>query len=507
MYRLTTLILAVCFAALAAGCADGGGSSTSAGPADAVSRAPRPDTGSAVPRARRPDDGSAPPAIDIDSAPIVVYTDDGFTPSRLEIEAGQTVVFVNESGGQMWPASNIHPTHESLPALDALKLLEPSESWSFTFDEPGFWRYHNHMSPSSGGLIVVAGESVARVLKPLSSDADGMVFKELGTVPLDDSIALLQDDDLVRRYLQDHGPAATIELIAETALQTGVDCHGRAHELGRMTYDLYGASAFSLSGHECHSGGYHGATEALFRDRGTANLQADIAVVCANASNGFFRHQCIHGVGHGLMAWTGYEIFDGLELCDALGTVGDRQSCYSGVFMENVVGGLSGSMGHFTDYLSDDPHYPCNVLDEKYVASCYFYQTSRMVQLVGGDFERVAAACAEAPTSSRRLCFQSMGRDVGGSTRGDPARAIVSCSYVDDPENRIECLEGAVQDSFWDPSGADNALGFCGLLKVDGEVDRCYATIVGRAHDIYPDRADLAAFCARVPESRRAGCP
>ena len=114
-----------------------------------------------------PDDGSAPPAIDIDSAPIVVYTDDGFTPSRLEIEAGQTVVFVNESGGQMWPASNIHPTHEILPALDALKPLEPSESWSFTFDEPGFWRYHNHMSPSSGGLIVVAGESVARVLKPI----------------------------------------------------------------------------------------------------------------------------------------------------------------------------------------------------------------------------------------------------------------------------------------------------------------------------------------------------
>ena len=93
------------------------------------------------------------------------------------------------------------------------------------------------------------------------------------------------------------------------------------------------------------------------------------------------------------------------------------------------------------------------------------------------------------------------------STRGEPARAIGSCSYVDDPQNRIECLEGAVQDSFWDPSGADNALEFCGLLKVDGEVDRCYSTIVGRAHDIYPDPTDLAAFCARVPESRRTGCP
>lgn len=30
--------------------------------------------------------------------------------------------------------------------------------------------------------------------------------------------------------------------------------------------------AFALSGHECQAGSFHGATEALFAIRGTANL-------------------------------------------------------------------------------------------------------------------------------------------------------------------------------------------------------------------------------------------
>jgi hypothetical protein len=30
--------------------------------------------------------------------------------------------------------------------------------------------------------------------------------------------------------------------------------------------------------------------------------------------------------------------------------------------MENVVGGLSGSIGNFPEYLSDDPHFPRNAL-------------------------------------------------------------------------------------------------------------------------------------------------
>lgn len=67
------------------------------------------------------------------------------------------------------------------------------------------------------------------------------------------------------------------------------------------------------------------------------------------------------------MAWTSYELIDALELCDRLEDSTNQRFCYSGDFMENIVGGLAGTMGHYTEFVSDDPHFPCNILEEKYV--------------------------------------------------------------------------------------------------------------------------------------------
>ena len=451
------------------------------------------------------DAGGPTPVADVDAV-TVVYDDEGFSPKRLEIDLGEAVRFVNESGSSFWPASNIHPTHEIYPAFDAKGPVPAGESWIFAFDGVGFWRYHNHLDPARSGLVVVRGDSTAQAAALPRVDPSTVSFKQVGAVSPEEAINLFRDDTLLTRFVKEYGPAATVGLLAEYESRVE-DCHQRAHVMGRIAYELFGSLAFSLSGHECHAGGYHGATEAFFRDRGTTSLRSDVAVVCGDSLNGFFRHQCVHGIGHGLMAWTSYELFDALELCEVLELEVDQHSCYSGVFMENVVGGLSGVMGHFTEFLSEDPHFPCNVVEERHVAHCYYFQTSRAVQLFNGDFSGVAKTCEEAPPAAQRLCFLSMGRDVGGVSRDQPQKAIGLCATVQGRANRIDCLEGAVQDSFWDVGGADNALAFCGLLDDHDEKARCYFTIVTRAHDIYQGAAELQGFCARVEEGYRQDCP
>ena len=138
------------------------------------------------------------------------------------------------------------------------------------------------------------------------------------------------------------------------------------------------------------------------------------------------------------MAWTSYELYDALDLCDRLEEDRDQRACYSGVFMENVVGGLSGTMGHFTDYLSDDdPHYPCNALTQRYVGPCYLYHSTRMLILFDYDYGRVAGECANAHPSALYDCFESYGRDVAAETLGDPKRGLSMCQdTVDEPTHR-----------------------------------------------------------------------
>ena len=99
------------------------------------------------------------------------YTGAGFAPRRAEIELAESVAFMNDSDDDFWPTSNIHPTHQIYPELDAKRPVPPGETWLFTFDEPGFWRYHNHLSSPQGGLVVVSGDAAGPLTGrlPLSS--------------------------------------------------------------------------------------------------------------------------------------------------------------------------------------------------------------------------------------------------------------------------------------------------------------------------------------------------
>src|SRR3989344_3384939 len=98
----------------------------------------------------------------------VIYTDSGYSHSELTNQTGDTVVWKNQSSGEMWTASAMHPTHivysqtslsEHCPdpentSFDQCKSANPGESWSFMFEKTGTWGYHNHVGNNFGKIIV-----------------------------------------------------------------------------------------------------------------------------------------------------------------------------------------------------------------------------------------------------------------------------------------------------------------------------------------------------------------
>ncbi len=93
----------------------------------------------------------------------VIITSSGFSPSELTIVAGRTVTWINKDTVEHWPASAIHPTHALYPEtggcigskFDACQGLKQDEQWSFTFNQKGTWKYHDHLNLASTGTIVV----------------------------------------------------------------------------------------------------------------------------------------------------------------------------------------------------------------------------------------------------------------------------------------------------------------------------------------------------------------
>lgn len=87
----------------------------------------------------------------------ITFTEEGYSPSEIDIRTGDAVAFVNSSAElYMWPASDLHPTHELYPEFDPRQPLAPGESWSFTFEKEGEWRFHDHLKSRSRGIIRVS---------------------------------------------------------------------------------------------------------------------------------------------------------------------------------------------------------------------------------------------------------------------------------------------------------------------------------------------------------------
>ena len=444
---------------------------------------------------------------------VVTYTADGlFVPERLEIVTGDTVTFVNESDYGVWPASNIHPTHEIYPEFDPLREIPPGGVWSFKFTRNGTWRYHNHSFASETGVIVSSG-GPDEALAPLNLDAEAPTFPEPPAGV--DSVALLADLYSLELFVSLYGPDAAVHALREATELTGIRCHDMAHHVGRVSYQLFGAAAFVITPHECDSGAIHGVLEALFAERGTALLEADIRAVCSGM-NRYRADDCYHGVGHGIMAWSGYELHESLGICDVL-EERDREPCYAGVFMENGVAGITGMADHRSEFVSSsDPHYPCNVVDERYVRACYDWQPSNLLLHMKFTADELIEFCVDGLTGeARELCVRSWGSfransDELWSDAGGLAALCADGRLGED--DRFDCIDGVYMSRFSETASAAVMTGFCTAVDSSKDLSRaiadwCWAGLLRLAPLVLDDEADIGPFCESISDpTRRAEC-
>lgn len=78
-----------------------------------------------------------------------------FSPSFLSIKRCTKVTFINNDTIPHWPASDIHPTHGIYPEFDPKKPIQPGKKWYFVFEKKGTWNFHDHLHPTTYGMIEV----------------------------------------------------------------------------------------------------------------------------------------------------------------------------------------------------------------------------------------------------------------------------------------------------------------------------------------------------------------
>jgi hypothetical protein len=421
------------------------------------------------------------------------------------------------------------------------------------------------------GLALLAGCSTASppdTAAPAdpTTRAAAALRQSCGRTPLEDRMACY--DRGLLSSLRESGVRSTMEMLDQLGTTDEVvqrEGHMLAHSIGLAAYTTAEevGSTFRQCTPSFQSGCYHGVIQAYFVDRASkegesAVSEQSVNAVCADYRNDpsarWLLFQCVHGMGHGLTTLYGHDLPRALAACDLLESAWDREGCYGGAFMENVMQGTSphhaigrpgeegaeatghaamdhaamghggmdhAAMGHegmemggmdhgaessaFRPLDPADPTYPCSVVGERYRHSCWQMQTSAILYLKDQDLRATAAVCRSLEDAGlRSTCYQSLGRDIAPRAQLDPERAAELCYQVDEAY-RPDCYTGFVKNVIDVTADASRGMEACRAAPDPEQKRACYIAVHQEAWAL-EDSTQVRQLCKEAEPLYRGVC-
>ena len=283
-------------------------------------------------------------------------------------------------------------------------------------------------------------------------------------------------------------------------------CHEVTHYLSRLEYDQQKsiAKVYAQCDSTCHGGCYHGTLEAYLKGKTNEtgfNLSNHFAKVCGR-ENDYQKpiefNECLHGMGHAAMFVTEMELKESLKLCDTISVQEYKERCYTGVFMENS--SSSTSFDHASIYIKkDDPFYPCNALDEKYLSLCWQYQSSYFSIISNQDWKKVADLCLQIPTKYQDRCFRTIGTNQVGFT-SVLTTMKKDCDMMPSENFKNICVAGVVSSlSYRFVGDMQKMIDFCSLADSQNK-ESCFKQIGNGVLDWDKNKDAAKKQCQKIPD-------
>lgn len=283
-------------------------------------------------------------------------------------------------------------------------------------------------------------------------------------------------------------------------------CHTTLHFLGQEAYKITKNTSKALTEGTpiCFAGFYHGVLEAYLTEKDLIKNNAELIKVIPTLcdTEGSFPikkiyNECLHGLGHALMFATDDELPESLKLCDTLKSEADRDWCYSGSFMENSTS--STNKDHPSKYLkSDDPMYPCNILESKYGNMCYTLQSFYFAEISKYDLGETEKLCKQIPKEYQAGCFNAIGQTQVGSTQ-DTSIMRDNCYLMGSKNDKTNCLYGIIGglgERYND--GWSRAVTFCNDIVAKEDKSNCYYRVIESSKNWIGDKGTLKIFCNQI---------
>ncbi len=342
-------------------------------------------------------------------------------------------------------------------------------------------------------------------------------------------------DVLVSDAYRQGGLQSAFELIgniADASPSFSVNCHGNAHELGRLSYEDWRAAGevdFTPRAAYCGYGFYHGFMEALLADSGDAKKGREL---CEHLGAAFEEESvdadgaCYHGIGHGAVDGTDVGnwgnpdamIRSALSLCEQVMAglpvtpTGPLYRCTTGAY--NALEILSQSEKYRLTELASNPFSFCARQKATYRQGCNTNMIPALMRLVRDDF--IAATDSITALTQVGIDRESLVTDLFHEyirlhfAEGDHgiASGIATCIKLSHPYVAA-CIDGLAGGylKYGTPTlEYKQLLALCASpVLPQGHADHCFAYGLSRLRVLY-SQEKTDAICRGLPLAFQSYC-
>ena len=341
--------------------------------------------------------------------------------------------------------------------------------------------------------------------------------------------------DFFKELAEKKGALYAYNLLRVANLPENTDLHLLGHVVGDVLYQKEGKDGIRICNEDFRNACSHSIVIGLLLYKGEDAL-VDISKACRKAPGGSGAYtMCFHGLGHGVLAYSDYDLEKAVSLCAKTATkeFGGREQyeCIGGTIMEIISGG-----GHNPKlweeksklYLrKEDPLYPCTsaFMPEEARPLCFVYLTPHLLQVAGADlgnptpqdYQRAFKYCegiSPNDIQNRDSCFGGFGKEFVVLAKGRDIRKIESlsedemrsvygwCNLSADNNGVKSCIRHAVNSLFW---GGENdvliSINFCNSIPLPTHKSECFNHLIGSVN-YYIKRSNYRrSFCSKLPEN------
>ncbi|HET7098659.1 MAG TPA: hypothetical protein VFI61_00255 [Patescibacteria group bacterium] len=386
-----------------------------------------------------------------------------------------------------------------------------------------------------GAMLVIV---ICFLMVNIATQFKGGRYPELNYLKNNNKLEFKDLQIYFKKIAQEKGAEYAFSILKIADLPPNTDIHLLAHTVGDILYKQQGMQGIKVCTQDFRNACSHSIVVGLFIDRGISALQ-DIANICRSAPGGIGAYgMCFHGLGHGILAYTGYDMTKAVSYCSQIGTPArhfvETSECVGGTMME-MIGGVHDPIAwqrQKDKYLKvNDPLFPCNqnFIPDIAKENCYNYLTPHLWEVAGGDlgnpteadFAKSFKYCSKLSgeeSAYQESCYGGFGKEFVALAQSRDIRRTEQmnqsqlktiynwCLLAEDTDGISACIHQVVNSLYWGGENKpDSAVTFCGQADNDQFRNVCFSQLIGN-FKYYQKPSRLFGLCNTLPDNYKKEC-